>query len=142
MNRRSRVGKASELIVAGELVRRGVDVYIPCVDDQAIDLIIRSSDNLFPQYYEVQVKSVKGYNRIVGLRGLTEKPPSYLLIIHYRHEKKDDEFFWLMRDQAKPHAIDGEWGDLILVLSRVLCGIIPTQVLKEWKVMAHFPNRV
>jgi len=35
-----RGGKSSELIVAGELIRHGLDVYLPCVDDQSIDLLI------------------------------------------------------------------------------------------------------
>jgi hypothetical protein len=36
-----RGGKTSELIVAGQLLRLRLDVYLPCVDDQAIDMLIK-----------------------------------------------------------------------------------------------------
>ena len=82
MNLRSRAGKSSELIVAGELLRQGLDVYLPCVDDQAIDLVIRTQSADDIRYHDVQVKSVKGYNRIIGLGGLQSVSPDFLLVIH------------------------------------------------------------
>ena len=114
MNQRMRSGKSSELIVAGELIRHGVDVYMPCVDDQAIDLLLRADGPDAVRYYDVQVKSVKGYNRIVGVRHLDKQQGSYILIIHYRHDNRPDEFFYLMHDQIGQHLLeDTDWGDLI-----------------------------
>lgn len=45
MNKGMRSGKSSELIVAGQLLRLGLDVYLPSVDDQAIDLLIKVESN-------------------------------------------------------------------------------------------------
>lgn len=59
MNERLRGGKSSELIVAGELLRHGLDGYLPCVDDQAIDLLLRVERPDGVRHYDVQVKSVK-----------------------------------------------------------------------------------
>ena len=68
MNKSLRAGKRSELIVAGELLRHGLYVYLPCVDDQAIDLLIRAECGDLVVHCDVQVKSVKGYNRIIGVK--------------------------------------------------------------------------
>ena len=114
MNKRLRVGKSSELAVASQLIRHGLDAYVPCVDDQSIDLLIRSEVEGSIKYYDVQVKSVAGYNRIIGVPDVDEKSDKWLLIIHYRHEGKVDEYFYLTRAQVQQQHIKGsEWGDLI-----------------------------
>jgi len=113
MNKGMRGGKSSELIVAGQLLRLGLDVYLPCVDDQAIDLLIRVESNGEVTHYDVQVKSVKGYNRIIGIRNMENKGDRYILIIHYRHENKEDEFFYLTKNQVGQHHLPGSWGDLV-----------------------------
>ncbi len=118
MNVRSRNGKSSELFVAGELIRNGLDVYLPCVDDQAIDMIIRSPVGNSVKHYDVQVKSVSGHNRVVGLKDIEEKNDNYILIVHYRHENKPDECFYLTRSQVLQfHRKEYKWGDLILYKS-------------------------
>lgn len=112
MNKRIRSGKSSELIVTGELIRHGVDVYLPCVDDQAIDLLLRAPDGV--RYYEVQVKSIKGYNSIVGVKNAEDLRGNYILIVHYRHDSKPDEFFYLTHKQIAHHHLKGSgWGDLV-----------------------------
>jgi hypothetical protein len=114
MKSRSRGGKSSELIVAGELIRHGLDVYMPLVDDQAIDMIIRAPVSGSIRHYDVQVKSVEGYNRIVGLRDIAQKEATYILILHYRHPNKPDECLYLLRDQILLyHKPEYTWGDLI-----------------------------
>jgi hypothetical protein len=113
MNKGMRGGKSSELIVAGQLLRHGLDVYLPCVDDQGIDLLIRAESDCDVIHYDVQVKSVKGYNRIIGIRNLEKKGSRYILIIHYRHDNRQDEFFYLTKEQVALHHIAGSWGDLV-----------------------------
>lgn len=115
MNKRLRAGKSSELIVAGQLTRHGVDVYTPCVDDQAIDLVVRVERSDGVRFYDVQVKSVKNYNRIIGLKRPDNRQGRYVLIIHYRNDKKPDEFLYLTRKQIALHCLQTSvWGDLIL----------------------------
>lgn len=114
MNNRVRAGKSSEYAVAGQLIRHGLDVYLPCVDDQAIDLVLRTEDGKGIRYYDIQVKSVKGYNRIVGLKPLRNRQDKYILVIHYRHNSKPVEFFYLSREQiARHYKKDSPWGDLV-----------------------------
>lgn len=113
MNKRARNGKSSELIVAGELIRNGLDVYLPLVDDQAIDMIIRQPIDGAVKHYDVQVKSVSGYNLVVGLSDIEAKSESYILIVHYRHTGKPDEYLYLLRDQVlRFHKKDYKFGDL------------------------------
>lgn len=97
------------------LIREGLDVFEPFVDDRAIDLIIREQKPDGPEFYEVQVKSVKGYNRIVGVKDVNSFSLNYLVIVHYRHDKKDDEIFYLTKPQIiQHHKSDSTWGDLVL----------------------------
>jgi hypothetical protein len=107
-----RGGKSSELIVAGQLIRHGLDPYVPLVDDRAIDLIVRVPRRTEPLFFEIQIKSVKGYNRIVGLKALRDQSKSYYIIVHYRHDDRPDEFFWVTRDEALSLVIPDTWGDL------------------------------
>jgi hypothetical protein len=60
MNKRLRSGKSSELIVAGKLIRHDVDVYMPCVDDQAIDLVLRAEGPNGIRYYDVAGEKCQG----------------------------------------------------------------------------------
>jgi hypothetical protein len=114
MNLRARNGKSSELSVAAELIRHGLDVYLPLVDDQAIDMIIRVAPREGIRHYDVQVKSVAGYNRIVGLSDIAAKSENYILIVHYRHTKKPDECLYLTKSQILQfHKPEYTWGDLI-----------------------------
>ena len=114
MNKRARSGKSSELIVAGELLRHGVDVYLPCVDDQAIDLLLRAAGPDGVRYYDLQVKSVKGYNRIVGVKNAEKQRGRYILVIHYRHDDRSDEFFYLTQEQIACHYLKAsDWDDLV-----------------------------
>ena len=114
MNKKMRGGKSSELIVAGELIRRGLDVYTPSVDDQDIDMIIRVEGDKGIRFYELQIKSSKGYNRIIGVKPTDKKKGKYFLILHYRHDKKEDEFFYLTQQQVTKYLMtDSSWGDLI-----------------------------
>src|SRR5438045_6759412 len=89
-------------------------MYIrPCVDDQAIDLLIRAESEGDVLHYDVQVKSVKGYNRIIGIRNLENKGSRYILIIHYRHDNRPGEFFYLTKEQVALHHIAGSWENLV-----------------------------
>ena len=51
---RASYGKRREYIAIAELLQRGCDVYIPLVDDQGIDCIIRRDDH---DYIELQIKA-------------------------------------------------------------------------------------
>ena len=47
-------GKRIEFWVIGEMLKEGLDVYIPLVDDNAIDAVVRRPDGTF---VEVQIKA-------------------------------------------------------------------------------------
>jgi hypothetical protein len=47
-------GKRSEFIVMAELLRKGFDVYLTLVDDQAIDCILRLNNH---KYVDIQIKA-------------------------------------------------------------------------------------
>ena len=51
---RASFGKRQEYIAIAELLKRGYDVYIPLVDDQHIDCVIRRDDH---DYVDLQIKA-------------------------------------------------------------------------------------
>lgn len=55
------IGKYAEYYVKMEAVLYGYDVYSAEVDDRGIDFVLRNDCN---NYFDVQVKSVRGYNYI------------------------------------------------------------------------------
>lgn len=59
MNHRSTAsfGKRQEFIAVGELLRRGLDVYMTLVDDQQIDCIIRQEKGGQLRYLDIQIKA-------------------------------------------------------------------------------------
>lgn len=101
MGKSARLGKSSEFAVIGELMMRDLDIYIPTVDDKAIDFIIRFEFSDSVIYYEVQVKSVKGYNCLIGIDDLSKYKGNKILIVHYRHDSKKDEFFYFTPSQMQ-----------------------------------------
>ena len=47
-------GKPIEFWIIGEMLKEGLDVYVPLVDDMAIDAVLRQFDGTF---IEVQIKA-------------------------------------------------------------------------------------
>lgn len=94
---RQKHGKYAELRVATELLKKGIPVYFPFVDDEKVDLVVRISNKTQVDHWDIQVKSVKGYNRIIGIPWsyIASKPPNYLLVVAFIHSRRPDEFFFL-----------------------------------------------
>jgi hypothetical protein len=108
-------GKHAELEVASELIKLGLEVYFPFVDVSGIDLIVRVERGGKSKHYDIQVKSVKGYGLPLGLqrRKVEAKDDSFILVLAFLHKDKQDDFYYLTRDQLLeflPH--DAKWGDI------------------------------
>ncbi len=103
-DKRAERGKAVELRVAAKLIEAGQDIYLP-IRDRGFDMVIHSGG----KFYGIQVKSIKGYNRIVGLSLVPD-----ILVVVYQHEDHD-EYLWLSREQVKRHWLqDSDWKDVVL----------------------------
>ncbi len=110
-------GKYAELRVATELLKEGIPVYLPFVDDEKVDLIVRINNGNQVVHWDIQVKSSKGYNQIIGIpwRYIKSKPSNYLVVVVFIHSGKPDEFFYLTIDDLlglMPEPVD-EWGGLV-----------------------------
>ena len=55
------LGKYAEYLVKLQFLKHGLDTYTAEVDDKGIDLVIRKNAD---QYYDIQVKSIRGLNYI------------------------------------------------------------------------------
>lgn len=90
---RASFGKRQEYIAIAELLKQGYDVYIPLVDDQHIDCVIRRADH---DYVDLQIKarSKDGQPREVGKFAAMEIPnprDKYFFIFYSDHI----ETYWI-----------------------------------------------
>lgn len=116
MRKKLRSGKGYELTVVGMLVDAGFDVYLPTVDDQAIDGLIRiPTENSRFRYHELQIKGSRTWN---GIRCKTAPLARSSILILYCAEKR--ELLWLLFDDVQREfplegAIHGsDWGNVFL----------------------------
>jgi hypothetical protein len=114
------VGKYSEYFVKMELTLHGFDVYQSEIDDKGIDFLIRRGHDT---YYDIQVKSVRGFNYIFfrkdyfQLRSnlfaavvvLDEQQPPKLFFIPSTVWQKPNALF-VSRDYQPPAKSKPEWG--------------------------------
>jgi len=89
-------GRRMEFWIIGEMLRQGLDVYRPLVDDKGIDAIVRRPDG---SYAEVQIKarSKDIAEKQAGLfAGIWCEPnPNYWFIFHSAHIGESGKM-WLM----------------------------------------------
>ena len=84
-------GKRQEYVVIAELLKRGYDVYIPLVDDQGIDCIVKINEKI---YLNIQIKArstqAKHWNLFAAMK--IEKKENYFFIFYL--EKNNT--FWVI----------------------------------------------
>ena len=113
-----RAGKISELEVATVCIKEGLSVFLPLVDDEAVDMVVRITGG---RHYDVQVKSCAGHNRIIGVPWqfiLDDAADNYILVVAYRFSNKQSEFDYLTVDDLRDDlslrlAGEAPWGDLV-----------------------------
>jgi hypothetical protein len=84
------VGRFAEYFVKMELTLYGFEVYTTEVDDRCIDFVARRDDGAF---YEVQVKSVRGFNYVFIPKEKFAIAPHRLLALVILHQDKEPEFY-------------------------------------------------
>ncbi|MFQ6129178.1 MAG: hypothetical protein ACE5QW_09795, partial [Thermoplasmata archaeon] len=100
-------GKRAELRVMADLLEMGLDVFVPFADIVGIDCIARTEKDGKPEYYEIQIKSVKAkYTALRGLKRVREslrkrRDDNYFLIVYMVHDRRDeDELFFMTKAQV------------------------------------------
>ena len=84
------LGRYAEYFVKMELTLFGFEVYSSEVDDRCIDFIARRGGGPF---YEVQVKSVRGYNYVFIPKAKFPIAPHRLLALVLLHAGCEPEFY-------------------------------------------------
>jgi hypothetical protein len=83
------IGKQGELMVIGELLKRGFDVYLPAVDIGGIDCIIKTETG----YKEIQIKTRESAKILLfDVKNFT--PRDNFFIICYN--LKEPDTFWII----------------------------------------------
>lgn len=96
------IGQWGEWYVAMALVRRGLDVYAPFVDERGIDLIVRTHENGASRFIELQVKTVRvpQSNYIFfRKRHFPIGPDRYVALVMLREDASEPDIF-LIPSQA------------------------------------------
>jgi len=83
-------GKQGELMVIGELLKRGFDVYLPAVDIGGIDCIIKTDVG----YKEIQIKTREKYHHSPLFAVKKFVPRDNFFIICY--DLNDPNTFWII----------------------------------------------
>ena len=77
-------GKRMEFWVIGEMLRHGLDVYIPLVDDRGVDAVVRRKDGSFVEV-QIKARSVdirEGDAALFAAIRHDEERPNYWFIFH------------------------------------------------------------
>jgi hypothetical protein len=75
-------GRRIEYWIIGRMLKEGLDVYVPLVDDFGIDAVIRKKDN---QFIEVQIKA----------RSATVAPGDAALFAAIVHEQIRENYYFV-----------------------------------------------
>ncbi|OIA98739.1 hypothetical protein AK95_16400 [Paenibacillus sp. LC231] len=81
-------GKRIEYYLIGLMLKEGIDVYVPLVDDNAIDAIIKKADG---SYIEIQIKA----------RSLDVKPGDAALFAAITHKDRNNYYFVFYSERLK-----------------------------------------
>ena len=94
------LGRFAEYFVTMALVRNGMDVYTPAVDDRGIDLIARIDVGT---YLEVQVKATRGDSYVYVRKSVFPIHPNrYLAYVSFDSEADPDVFLIPQRPGRRP----------------------------------------
>jgi len=90
-------GRRMEYWIIGQMLKEGLDVYVPLVDDFGIDAIIRKKDNTF---IEVQIKArsrnvIEGDGALFAAIVHPEVRPNYFFVFY--SERMD--MMWIMSSE-------------------------------------------
>lgn len=86
-------GKRIEYWIIGQMLKEGLDVYIPMVDDFGIDAVIRKSDGSF---VEIQIKARSkdvAFGDAALFAAITHEPRDNYYFVFYSERL---ETFWIM----------------------------------------------
>lgn len=116
----NQVGRYAEYFVKMEFTLYGFDVYQAEVDDKGIDFVIRKGHD---RYYDIQVKSVRGFNYIFFRKEYFEIRGNLLAAIVILMDGEPPELFlvpatawnnlnalFVSRDYEPPRKSKPEWG--------------------------------
>lgn len=97
------VGRYAEYFVKMELTLFGFEVYTTEVDDRCVDFVMRRDGGPF---YDVQVKSVRGYNYVFVPKDKYPIAPNRLLAAVLLHQAREPELYLIpMEAWLTPNAL-------------------------------------
>jgi hypothetical protein len=97
------VGRYAEYFVKMELTLFGFEVYTSEVDDRCVDFVMRRDGGAF---YDVQVKSVRGYNYVFVPKDKFAIADNRLLAVVLLHQDREPELYLIpMKAWLAPNAL-------------------------------------
>jgi hypothetical protein len=95
---RQELGKHFEYLFGSELIRLQFDVFRPIIDKAGVDFIVRKNENTSPEYFEVQVKSVrkKGGRLTVSQKTFIPHERLFLAFFYVKDPEKGEYDFYMI----------------------------------------------
>ena len=95
-------GKRAEYFIIAQMLKEGLDCYVPLVDDEGIDVVVKKDDKTFIM---VQIKA-RSKNVISGDAALFanlyhEKRDNYFFVFYSERMQNDTEkpFYWILSSE-------------------------------------------
>ena len=95
-------GKRAEYYIIAQMLKEGLDCYIPLVDDEGIDVIVKKDDNTFIMVQiKARSKNVKFGDASLFANIYHEKRDNYFFIFYSERMQKDSEtpFYWILSSE-------------------------------------------
>jgi hypothetical protein len=98
-----RRAQTSTLLAVAELAQHGVEVYVPCVDDQRNIVVARIADRHAVRHVDIHVKVLVGENPVFGVRVPATDTDDFVLVLHQRGPGEPEHLFYLSAEQVRRH---------------------------------------
>ena len=95
-------GKRAEYFIIAQMLKEGLDCYVPLVDDESIDVVVKKDDNTFIMVQiKARYKSVKFGDAGLFANLYYEKRDNYFFIFYSERMQKDSEkpFYWILSSE-------------------------------------------
>lgn len=95
-------GKRAEYFIIAQMLKEGLDCYVPLVDDEGIDVVIKKNDKTFVMVQiKARSKNVRSGNAALFANLHHEHRDNYFFVFYSERMQKDTEkpFYWILSSE-------------------------------------------
>ncbi len=95
-------GKRAEYFIIAQMLKEGLDCYVPLVDDEGIDVVIKKNDKTFVMVQiKARSKNVRSGDAALFANLHHEHRDNYFFVFYSERMQKDTEkpFYWILSSE-------------------------------------------